>query len=172
MTQLLKDKEWFKPVPSSSMLRREPACAWFTAGVTEIVQSSKDLPALHKDVLRQALKRWTEVYFFLPVGGITKQGKIITHNGNKHTLLHTLGYTHTIKHTSCRWPRQHHGDVCHFRVGLLHAKPAAQGPGPDGRREVTLHLYVATTTCAIQVISPGSLLMWFAQVVGWGGWPR
>ena len=98
MTQLLKDKEWFKPVPSSSMLRREPACVWFTAGATEIVQSSKDLPALHKDVLRQALKRWTEVYFFLPVGGITKQGKIITHNGNKHTLLHTLGYTHTHTH--------------------------------------------------------------------------
>ena len=56
------------------MLRQEPACAWFTAGATEIVQSSKDLPALHKDVLRQGLKRWTEVHFFLPVGGITKEG--------------------------------------------------------------------------------------------------
>ena len=74
LSKLLKDKGWFKTPPPSSMLRREPACAWFTAGVTDIVQSSKELPALHKDVLRQALKRWTEVHFVLPVGGITKEG--------------------------------------------------------------------------------------------------
>jgi len=70
----LETKGWFKPPPSRSMLRREPAVAWFTAGLSKNVQASKDLPALHKDVLRQALQRWTAVHFLLPVAGITKEG--------------------------------------------------------------------------------------------------
>ena len=69
LTTTLKDRGWFDPPPKKSLLRREPACAWFTAGKTEINQKSKDLPALHKDVLRKALKRWIELYFYLPVAG-------------------------------------------------------------------------------------------------------
>ena len=69
LTSLLKKKGWFEPPPAKSMLRREPACAWFTAGTGKLVQASKDLPALHKDVLRGAVKRWTEIHFFLPVAG-------------------------------------------------------------------------------------------------------
>ena len=69
LKKLLVDKGWFKSPPKKSMLRREPACAWFTVGMAAVRQQSKDLPALHKDVLRKAVKRWIELHFFLPVGG-------------------------------------------------------------------------------------------------------
>ena len=51
------------------MLLREPACAWFTAGTGPVRQQSIHLPALHKDVLRNAVKRWIELHFYLPVAG-------------------------------------------------------------------------------------------------------
>ena len=57
------------------MLLREPACAWFSAGVGNVDHQSKDLSALHKDVLRKAVKRWIEVHFFLPVAGISTNGE-------------------------------------------------------------------------------------------------
>lgn len=77
LVETIKQKGWFEPPPSKSMLRRVPATAWFTAGVSKYDQTSKELPALHKDVLRKGLQRWTEVHFFLPVAGITKEGKHI-----------------------------------------------------------------------------------------------
>ena len=55
------------------MLRREPACAWLTAGRTGIDQRAKTLPALHKDVLRQGIKRWIDIHFYLPVSGFTPE---------------------------------------------------------------------------------------------------
>ena len=51
------------------MLWQEPAGAWFTVGVADVTQSSQHLPALHKDVLRYAVKRYIETHFFLPVAG-------------------------------------------------------------------------------------------------------
>jgi len=71
LKELLHTKGWFKTPPKKSMLRQQPACAWLTAGRTDIDQRSKWLPALHKDVLRKAIKRWIEVHFFLPVAGFT-----------------------------------------------------------------------------------------------------
>ena len=51
------------------MLRREPACAWLTAGKTSIDQRHKYLPCLHKDILRKAIKKWIEVHFYPPCAG-------------------------------------------------------------------------------------------------------
>ena len=71
----LKKKGWFEKPSSKSMLRRVPATAWFTAGATKYDQTSKELPGVHKDVLRKGVQRWTAVHFFLPVGGITNKGE-------------------------------------------------------------------------------------------------
>ena len=68
---LIFDKGWFGRPPKNSVLRKDPACAWLSAGTTEIDQRSKHLPALHKDVLRKALKTWIEIHFFIPVAGLT-----------------------------------------------------------------------------------------------------
>jgi hypothetical protein len=55
--------------PKTSELRREPACAWLTAGKTGIDQRCNHLPCLHKDVLRKAIKTWIAVHFFPPCSG-------------------------------------------------------------------------------------------------------
>ena len=39
------------------------------AGTNPVLQQSKDLPALHKDILRKAVQEWIAVHFFLPVAG-------------------------------------------------------------------------------------------------------
>ena len=69
MRDKLKEKGWFKAPPKNSMLLKEPACAWFTAGQNNVSQQSKFLPALHKDVLRKAVQTWFEIHFYLPVAG-------------------------------------------------------------------------------------------------------
>ena len=69
LTTLLKDKGWFKSPPKKSMLRRDPACAWFTAGTHDNCERSPYLPSLHKVVLRDGLKRWLHVHFYYPVAG-------------------------------------------------------------------------------------------------------
>ena len=66
----LEQLGWFKPPPKKSMLRGEPACAWFTAGSNRVNQQSQHLPALEKTVLRHAVKRFIELHFYLPVAGI------------------------------------------------------------------------------------------------------
>ena len=73
---------WFKPPPSKSMLLREPACAWFTVGISQVSQQSKFLPALEKTVLRNAVKRWIEVHFYLPVAG-----NLPSDEDNKHVNI-------------------------------------------------------------------------------------
>ena len=65
----LQDLGWFKPPPKKSMLRSEPACAWFGAGVSQVNQQGKYLPALEKTVLRIAIKRFIGLHFYLPVAG-------------------------------------------------------------------------------------------------------
>ena len=65
----LQDLGWFKAPPKKSMLRSEPACAWFGVGMTHVNQQSKFLPALEKNVLRVAVKRFIGLHFYLPVAG-------------------------------------------------------------------------------------------------------
>ena len=72
LTELLKEKGWFKATSKSSVLRREPACAWFSAGAHDKCQSNKYLPALQNTVLRNAFKQWLVVHFYLPVAGHNK----------------------------------------------------------------------------------------------------
>ena len=69
LTTLLKSRGWYKLAPKNSELRRDPACAWLTAGKTAIDQRSEYLPCLHKDVLRKAVKTWIAVHFFPPCSG-------------------------------------------------------------------------------------------------------
>ena len=69
LTTKIADLGWFTPPPKKSMLRLEPACAWFTAGIAQVSQESKVLSALQRSVLRAACKRWIEVHFYLPVAG-------------------------------------------------------------------------------------------------------
>ena len=52
----LKAKGWFKPPPRKSMLLREPACAWFHAGLKDNCLHSKFFPSLNKDVVRKAVQ--------------------------------------------------------------------------------------------------------------------
>ena len=66
----LEQLGWFKPPPKKSMLRGEPACAWFTAGSNRVNQQSQHLPTLEKTVLRHAVKRFIELHFYIPVAGI------------------------------------------------------------------------------------------------------
>ena len=66
MTLLLRDKGWYDDPPSNSMLRLEPACAWMTAGVTGIDQRHAYLPCLHKDLLRNSIKKWIDLHFYPP----------------------------------------------------------------------------------------------------------
>ena len=73
LTELLHEKGWFERPGKNSMLTKDPACAWFSAGRTDIDQRSKHLPALHKDVLRTTVKKWIEVHFYLPVAGLTPE---------------------------------------------------------------------------------------------------
>ena len=84
----LKQKGWFVSPPRKSMLRLQPACAWFTAGKSANSQQSKFLPALHKDVLRKALQRWIEVHFYLPVAGNDPN------NNNQHVNLMEMFVTY------------------------------------------------------------------------------
>ena len=77
MTKELEEKGWFNLPPKRSMLRKEPACAWFTAGVTPNCQRSKPLPSLQRAGLRKAIQKWIKHHFFLPVGGIDKDGNQI-----------------------------------------------------------------------------------------------
>lgn len=92
----IAEKGWFKRAPKNSVLRKDPACAWLSAGMTEIDQRSKFLPALHKDVLRKALKAWIELHFFLPVAGISpKDDKHV--NMMHHFVTFVWGY-YTLHH--------------------------------------------------------------------------
>ena len=78
MKEKLEALGWFKVPPRKSMLRRQPACAWFTAGTAQVTQQHKFLPCLDKTVLRNAVKRWIELHFYLPVAGD------VPNEGNKH----------------------------------------------------------------------------------------
>ena len=75
MKNILADKGWFKPPPKKSMLLREPACAWYTAGKQPNCLRHKFLPSLNKDVLRNAVQEWVKVHFYLPVAGVNKDGQ-------------------------------------------------------------------------------------------------
>ncbi len=75
MRNELADKGWFDPPPKKSMLLREPACAWYTAGKQSNCLRHKFLPSLNKDVLRYAVQDWVKVHFYLPVAGVDKDGQ-------------------------------------------------------------------------------------------------
>ena len=80
LTTLLLEKGWFQPPPKKSMLLMEPACAWLTAGRTNIDQRSKHLPALHKDVVRKGVQRWIELHFYIPCAGQTLEDDTVHAN--------------------------------------------------------------------------------------------
>ena len=74
----LCDKGWYDSPPSNSMLLLEPACAWMSAGVTDIDQRHKYLPCLNKDIARKAIHKWIELYFYPPCAGL---------NPSDHTIV-------------------------------------------------------------------------------------
>ena len=96
LTQIIHEKGWFIPPPKGSLLMREPACAWLSAGQTNIDQRHRDLPALHKDLLRHAVQRWTEVHFNLPVAGNSPKDDV--HVNLMHPFITFVWAHYTVHH--------------------------------------------------------------------------
>ena len=100
LTQLLQDKGWYTSPPANSMLLREPACAWLTAGKTGIDQRHKTLPCLHKDIARKAIHKWIEFHFYPPCAGLVPGDDTRQLNLMEHFCAFFWAY-YTLHHKPC-----------------------------------------------------------------------